>query len=302
MYPEKDITILMGDINAKIGPDNTGYEHVMGFHALGEMNDNGERFVDFCAMNNLVIGGSIFPHKRIHKNTWVSPDGVTENQIDHVCISRRFRRSLQDVRVKRGADVASDHHLLVAKLKLKLKRNTVTGMPARRERYDVSALKDPKKKEEFIIALKNKFEILQELHEEDNIPNGWQKVKEALRTTCQEILGPRNHQHKEWITTETIRIIEDRKNKKAIVNNSRTRAAMTKAQEEYREAHREVKRRLKKDKRDYMECLATEAEQAAYNGNMKQLYDITKRLSGKFSKPESPIKDKQGTPKIWTNR
>ena len=237
MYPEKDITILMGDINVKIWPDNTGYEHVMGFHALGEMNDNGERFVDFCAMNNLVIGGSIFPHKRIHKNTWVSPDGVTENQIDHVCISRRFRRSLQDVRVKRGADVASDHHLLVAKLKLKLKRNTVTGMPARRERYDVSTLKDPNKKEEFIIALKNKFEILQELHEEDNIPNGWQKVKEALRTTCQEILGPRKHQHKEWITTETIRIIEDRKNKKAIVNNSRTRAAKTKAQEEYREAH-----------------------------------------------------------------
>ena len=108
MYPEKDITVLMGDINAKIGPDNTGYEKVMGTHALGEMNENGERFADLCALNNLVIGGSIFPHKRIHKSTWVSPDGVTENQIDHVCISRKFRRSLQDVRVRRGADVASD--------------------------------------------------------------------------------------------------------------------------------------------------------------------------------------------------
>ena len=76
--------------------------------------------MDICALNKLVIGGSIFPHKRIHKATWVSPDHTTENQIDHICISKKFRRSLQDVRVKRGADVASDHHLLTARLKLKL--------------------------------------------------------------------------------------------------------------------------------------------------------------------------------------
>nr|KAG5702159.1 hypothetical protein BaRGS_010425 [Batillaria attramentaria] len=100
----KDMTILMGDFNAKIGSDNTGYENTMGTHGLGQMNENGERFADFCALNQLVIGGSIFPHKRIHKATWRSPDHVTENQIDHICISRKFRRSWRDVRVMRGAD------------------------------------------------------------------------------------------------------------------------------------------------------------------------------------------------------
>nr|KAG5696667.1 hypothetical protein BaRGS_023076 [Batillaria attramentaria] len=89
----KDMTILMGDFNAKIGSDNTGYENTMGTHGLGQMNENGERFADFCALNQLVIGGSIFPHKRTHKATWRSPDHVTENQIDHICISRKFRRS-----------------------------------------------------------------------------------------------------------------------------------------------------------------------------------------------------------------
>ena len=68
----KDITILMGDFNAKIGMDNTGYEDIMGTHGLGQMNENGERFADLCALNQLVIGSSIFPHKRIHKATWVS--------------------------------------------------------------------------------------------------------------------------------------------------------------------------------------------------------------------------------------
>nr|KAG5705020.1 hypothetical protein BaRGS_018750 [Batillaria attramentaria] len=52
-------------------------------------------------LQTLVIGGSIFPHKRIHKATWRSPDHVTENQIDHICISRKFRRSWRDVRVMR---------------------------------------------------------------------------------------------------------------------------------------------------------------------------------------------------------
>ena len=119
---DKDINILMGDFNAKVGSDNRGYEEVMGQHALGEMNENGERFADLCELNDLVIEGSIFAHKRIHKATWVSPDHVAENQIDHFCITKKSRRSLKDVRVRRGADAASDHHLLTARLQLRLKR------------------------------------------------------------------------------------------------------------------------------------------------------------------------------------
>ena len=66
---------------------------------------------DFCAENNIVIGGSQFPHKQEHRVTWVSPDQVMENQIDHIGISRKFRRSMLGVRAKRGVDAASDHHL-----------------------------------------------------------------------------------------------------------------------------------------------------------------------------------------------
>ena len=40
---------------------------------------NGEMLADFCAFNNMIIGGSVFPHRRIHKATWVLPDHRTEN-------------------------------------------------------------------------------------------------------------------------------------------------------------------------------------------------------------------------------
>ncbi|VDO55559.1 unnamed protein product [Schistosoma margrebowiei] len=88
--PRKDLTILMGDLNAKVGIDNTGYEDIMGRHGLGQRNENGGRFANLCAFNKLVIGGTIFPHKRIHKATWISPDHTTENQIDHIFINKKF--------------------------------------------------------------------------------------------------------------------------------------------------------------------------------------------------------------------
>lgn len=80
----------MGDFSAKIGKDKRGFEQIMGQFSLGEMNENGEQFADTCATNNFVIGGSIYQHKRIHQATWLSPDHVTENQTDHICISKRF--------------------------------------------------------------------------------------------------------------------------------------------------------------------------------------------------------------------
>ena len=78
---KKDIIIVVGDLNAKVGQENEGLEHVMGRHGVGERNENGQLFVDFCASHDLVIGGTIFPHKDCHKVTWVSPDHKTENQI-----------------------------------------------------------------------------------------------------------------------------------------------------------------------------------------------------------------------------
>ena len=48
----KRIAILMGDFNAKIRMDNTGYEIIMGTHGLGQMNENCERFADLCALTS----------------------------------------------------------------------------------------------------------------------------------------------------------------------------------------------------------------------------------------------------------
>ena len=81
---KNDIIIVMGDLNAKVGADNKGYERAMGPHGIGVQNNNGGRLCEFCMINGLVITGTLFPHKDIHKATWVSPDGNVRNQIDHL--------------------------------------------------------------------------------------------------------------------------------------------------------------------------------------------------------------------------
>ena len=82
--PRHDMLLVIGDLNAKVGADNVNYERAMGKHGCGTMNNNGERLADFCLNNDLVIGGTIFPHKNIHKLTWRLPNGRSLNQIDHI--------------------------------------------------------------------------------------------------------------------------------------------------------------------------------------------------------------------------
>ena len=248
--PARDMKIVMGDLNAKIGSDNKGKEITMGKEALGIMNENGELFSDFCAFNDLVIGGSIFPHKNIHKETWISPDGNTKNQIDHITIERKWRRSLQDVRNLRGADAASDHHLVLGIFKVKLRAFKDT-CDRPHVKFNTQRLKDKEIKEQFGITLWNKFEALTEITEETNIDDHWEKLKETWTETCEETLGKKKYKMKEWISVDTEKLIEGRRTLKQKINSCNDTEEKRQLQTEYRDADKEVKKSTKKDKRDY---------------------------------------------------
>ena len=291
--PRRNMVIVMGDLNAKVGDDNEGYETVMGKEGLGDMNDNGERFADFCDLQDLVIGGSVFPHKRIHKATWRHPNGINENQIDHIAYSRKFRRCFTDVKVMRGATVGSDHNLLLGKIKLKLKRNWKDKTQSR-QKFNTTLLKDPAKKEEFQIALQNRFQVLEDLPEDTTVEEKWGIFKEATTATCKEVLGTRNYCHKDWISPETIQTLEERRRKHDAVLHSRTRAGKRAAAAELTEANEAVKTSARADKRKYLEGLAERAEEAASFGDSQTLYGTIRRLAGNFGKPDVPVKDKEG--------
>ena len=88
--------------------------------------------------------------------------------------------------------------------------------------------------------------------------------------------------------------------KEKLLNNSRTRAAKARAQEEYTAVDREIKRSIKKDKRDYINDLVRQAETGAGQGNLRDLYLVTKKLTGKFQQTDKPVMDKNGNPLTTT--
>ena len=295
-----DMLVITGDFNAKVGNQPYPYQDIMGKHGVGIRNENGMKLCEFCATNELLITGTFFPHKTIHKLTWTSPDGQIKNQIDHVLVNKKFRTSVRDTRVFRGADVGSDHHLIKTYIKLKLKR--APKREQRRTRYDVERLKDGEVNKEFCLKLSNRYEMLETESTEENSDILEQmscNLEKAYNETAKEILGNKRHRTKPWISQNSWDLIEQRKEVNKKINNTNSERIKNRIREKYKEIDREVKKQVKKDKKTWVDNIAQEAEEAAGKHHMKTLYSITKRLTNDKPKSCATIKDKQN--KIITN-
>ena len=106
-----------GDWNAKEGSQET--PRVTGKFGLGVQSEAGQRLIEFCQEDALVIANTLFQQHKRRLYTWISPDGQYQNQIDYTLCSQKWRSSIQSAKTKLGADCGSDHELLIAKLRLK---------------------------------------------------------------------------------------------------------------------------------------------------------------------------------------
>ena len=70
----------------------------------------------------LVITNTFFQQHKRRLYTWTSPDGQHQNQIDYILCSQRWNSSIQSTKTRPGADCGSDHELLIATFRLKLKK------------------------------------------------------------------------------------------------------------------------------------------------------------------------------------
>ena len=135
LTPPKDVLFIIGDQNAKVG--NKEIPGVTGKFGLGVWNEAGQRLIEFCQENALVIASTLFQQHKRRLYTWTSPDGQHQNQIDYILRSQRWRSSIQSTKTRPGADCGSDNELLIAKFRLKLKK---VGKTTRPFRYDLNQI------------------------------------------------------------------------------------------------------------------------------------------------------------------
>ena len=100
----------------------------------------------------MIITNTLFQQHRRRLYTWTSPDGQHQNQIDYILCSQRWRSSIQSAKTRPGADCGSDHELVVAKFRLKLKK---AGKTTRPFRYDLNQIPY-----DYTVEVRNRFKGL----------------------------------------------------------------------------------------------------------------------------------------------
>ena len=175
-----DILVMMGDLNAKVGSQRHG--DVVGNQGLGEKNDRGDRLVQFCEENKLMIANTFFNHPKRRLYTWSSPGDLHRNQIDYIMMSTRHRNAVRQVKTFPGADIGSDHNPVVATIVLKLK--TAIAVQHREPAIDFSALKEPDIRRNYNVEVQNRYDsLMQESSQQDhNAHFQYKCLKESIQT------------------------------------------------------------------------------------------------------------------------
>lgn len=97
----------------------------------------------------------------------------------------------------------SDQHLLIAKLRLKLKKS-FDNNKSRRKVINTKRLNKPDVQRKFCLELRNKFRVLENLEQEaSSLENEWQNIKQAYPQTAEKTIGDRKRNEKKWFTQNT---------------------------------------------------------------------------------------------------
>ena len=131
----------------------------------------GQRLIEFCRENTLVIANTLFQQHKRRLYTWTSPDCQHQNQVDYILGSQRWRSSIQSAKTRPGADCCSDHELLIAKFRLKLKK---VGKISKPFRYDLNQIPY-----DCTVAVTNRFKGLDLI---DRVPEElWMEVHDIVQ-------------------------------------------------------------------------------------------------------------------------
>jgi hypothetical protein len=181
--------------------------------------------------------------------------------------------------------------------KLKLKLSKVKRDRAGVKKYDTSKLQQKVTREKFTLELRNRFSCLQvedEYNEGGTVEKKWSSFKDAYNKTAEMVLGYRKRKVKPCISPDSYKKIDERGKIKEAVDGAKSDRIKTMKKEQYRQKDIEVKRALRRDKREWIDNIAREAEKSAARGQMKGVYDAAKTLSNTRVRTMDAVKDKTG--------
>ena len=239
--PKRDVLFIIGDWNAKVGSQEI--PGVTGKFGLEIRNEAGQRLIEFCQENTLVIANTLFQQHKRRLYTWTSSDGQYWNQIDYILCSQRWRSSKKSSRSSRnscfksakprpGADYGSDHELLIVKFRLKLKK---VGKTTRPFRYDLNQIPY-----DYTVKVTKRFKGLNLI---DRVPEElWTEVHDIVQETGIKTIPKKKKCKKaKWLSEEALQIAEKRREGKG-----------KREKERYTHLNAEFQRIARRDKKAFL--------------------------------------------------
>ena len=165
-------------------------------------NEAGQRLIEFCQKNTLVIADTLFQQYKRRLYTWTSPGGQHQNQIDCILFSQGWRSSTQSAKTRPGADCGSDHEFLIAKFRLKLKK---VGKTTRPFKYDLNQIPY-----DYAVKVRNRFKGLDLI---DRVPHElWIEVCDIVQETgIKTIPMEKKCKKAKWLSGEVLKIAVKRR-------------------------------------------------------------------------------------------
>lgn len=194
--PTSDVLLLLGDFNACVGcsADDDVWRGVRGRHGVGCCNEAGERFLEFCAVNQFTIMNTWFAKRAIHLATWKHPATKQSHMIDYVVMRAEQRMLCTDVQVMRGASCWSDHHMVRVKVRI--------GLPRQQKKratlpFAVHTLHSKEQREAYQQALE------EHLHDQPHRPDhslehNWNTLKNCIVSMAEAVVGRGKKKQPDW--------------------------------------------------------------------------------------------------------
>ena len=210
-------------------------------------------------------------HKR-KLYTWTSADDQHRNQIDYILCSQRWRSSIQLAKTRLGADCGSDHELLIAKFRFKLKK---VGKTTRSSRYELNQIPY-----DYTVEVRNRLKGLNLI---DIVPDElWMEVSDIVQEAVIKTIPKKKKSKKaKWLSEEALQIAVKRREVKSKGEK-----------EKYTHLNAEFQRIARSDKKAFLSDEWKEIEENNRMGKTRDLFKKIRDTKGTFHAKMGTIKDR----------
>lgn len=287
---ESNNIMVMGDLNGRVGNDNTGIEKWLGREGENLKNNNGKRIIDLCMENDLVIGNTKFSHKDIHKITREEINRKERSIIDYYLIHREIWKYVKDIKVKRSAEIGSDHYLVNMVYKLMQEEIKEKKRKIIKDKIKGYKLRERVTREKYHKTLGE----LQKKTVYQNLDERWENykssLKEAAKVSCGVTkIGNGFTKRTAWWTEEIEEAVKRKKKAWKTYLSSKSQDNYDKYKTERIKVKNQIKTGKEKSWTEFGKKLTE-----SYNENQKLFYNTLKQMRKPKTNMLQNLKDRSG--------